>query len=72
MWCGGLLEGNQLRYHPACRKKADNERRDKGTAVGETEKVCAWTGCNNPPKKRGRYCSDACKMKAYRARKGRK
>ena len=72
IWCGGLLEGKQLRYHPKCRRLAYNERRKKGTGAVNDEKVCAWTGCSKQAKKGGRYCSDACKMKAYRARKGRK
>ena len=72
IWCGKPLEGKQKRYHPECRVKANKERERKGTEATGNKRVCAETGCSKPARKGGRYCSDACKMKAYRARKKRK
>jgi hypothetical protein len=36
------------------------------------DKICAWCGRPFRAAAKARYCSDACKMKAYRARKARK
>lgn len=35
-------------------------------------RVCAHCGTSFMGLRRGRYCSDSCKMKAYRARKARR
>jgi len=76
--CGGQLV-QDLRYRFdvfVCNRCGAELRAPEGyvaTALRESVTKCAWEGCDNPVRVKGRgrnprYCSTACRMRAYRAR----
>jgi len=66
--------GRQLDRHgrcPACAVDAEKMRKRERRAAGRTGLRCQTCGDPfTPPRSDGRYCSPACRQKAYRARRG--